>query len=377
MQADCRLPVTAAWCDVKVACICIPPTGPETIETIQSPQWEQEYNCPSTGVKRQCTVFTCIRTSGRVRCDAAAAGWNNGITGTDIARMIRIGPAGWKYKDWEGIVYPKPAPRGFDPLAYIADYFTTVEINTSYYGSPKPESTRKWVQSVRHNRDFRFTAKLFHSFTHERKPAPSDEDEFKAGIGPIVEAGRLGAILIQFPWSFKNEPENREYLWRLQSRFREYPLVVEVRHVSWATEEVLDAFADLGIGLCNIDQPLFHRSVKPSALATARVGYVRLHGRNYRNWFSPHANVRERYDYLYSPQELEPWVDRVKSVAEDAEETYAVTNNHNFGKSAVNALQMEAFIGGSPVRIPASLLVRYPELQEISDEAGSGRLAFG
>ena len=130
--------------------------------------------------------------------------------------MIRIGPAGWKYKDWEGVVYPTPAPRGFDALAYIADYFTAVEINSSYYGPPRPATAQKWLRSVSHNSQFRFTAKLFHSFTHERKPGPDDERDFKSGIGPLLEAGRLGALLIQFPWSFKNEPHNREYLWHLQ-----------------------------------------------------------------------------------------------------------------------------------------------------------------
>jgi uncharacterized protein YecE (DUF72 family) len=282
--------------------------------------------------------------------------------------VIRIGPAGWKYKDWEGVVYPKPAPRGFDPLAYIASYFSTVEINSSYYGPPRPGTAQKWVGSVSHNRDFRFTAKLFHSFTHERKPAPDDERDFKAGLAPIVEADRLGAILIQFPWSFKNESENRRYLWQLQARFKDYPLVVEIRHASWITDEVLDTFAALGIGFYNIDQPIFHRSVKPTTHATSSVGYVRLHGRNYRNWFSQHAGVRERYDFLYSMAELEPWVARVKTIAEDAEETYAVTNNHNLGKSTVNALELQAFLSGRPVQVPPRLLESYPELQQIANE---------
>jgi uncharacterized protein YecE (DUF72 family) len=285
--------------------------------------------------------------------------------------VIRIGPAGWKYKDWEGVVYPKPTPRGFDPLAYIADYFTTVEINSSYYGPPKAASALRWVNSVSNNRDFRFTAKLFHSFTHERKPAAADEGDFKAGIGPIAEAGRLGAILVQFPWSFKNEPENREYLWGLQERFQEYPLVVEVRHASWITEEILDTFAGLGLGLCNIDQPLFHRSVRPAAHTTSSVGYVRLHGRNYQNWFSPSADVRERYDYLYRPEELEPWAARIKNVADDAADTYAVTNNHNLGKATVNALELRAFLTSDLVRVPPVLLEHYPGLQDIA-QASTG-----
>ncbi len=282
--------------------------------------------------------------------------------------MIRIGPAGWKYKDWEGLVYPKPVPRGFNELAYIATYFTTIEINSSYYGPPRPGAARKWLGSVSHNKGFRFTAKLFHSFTHERKPAEEDERDFKGGIAPIAEADRLGAILIQFPWSFKNEPENRQYLWRLQARFKEYPLVVELRHASWITEEILDTFAALGIGLCNIDQPIFRRSIRPSAIRTSTVGYVRLHGRNYRNWFSPTADVRERYDHLYSADELAPWLARVKAVAHDAEETYVITNNHNLGKSTVNALQLRAFLSGSAVDVPPQLLESYPELEEIAKE---------
>jgi uncharacterized protein YecE (DUF72 family) len=214
--------------------------------------------------------------------------------------MIRVGPAGWKYKDWEGVVYPKGAPRAFNQLAYIANYFTAVEVNSSYYGPPKAGTTRKWVGSVSHNGAFRFTVKLFHSFTHERRPAPQDERDFKAGIEPLMEANRLGAILIQFPWSFKNEAENRTYLWTLHSKLEEYPLVVEVRHASWITDEILDAFASLGIGICNIDQPIFHRSVRPTAHTTSSVGYVRLHGRNYQTWFSKKADVRARYDLMVS-----------------------------------------------------------------------------
>jgi uncharacterized protein YecE (DUF72 family) len=120
--------------------------------------------------------------------------------------MIRIGTAGWQYKDWNGIVYPEPRPRGFDALSYIAVYFDVIEINSSFYRAPRPHSAQKWLASVAHNPNFRFTAKLFNSFTHERKPAPTDEREFKAGIAPLLEANRLGALLLQFPWSFKNSP---------------------------------------------------------------------------------------------------------------------------------------------------------------------------
>ncbi len=280
--------------------------------------------------------------------------------------MIRVGPAGWKYKDWDGVVYPKPKPRGFDDLAYLSGYFDAIEINTSYYGPPRPATAKKWIESVAGNSVFKFTAKLFHAFTHERNPAPNDEAEFKDGIAPLVEAGRFGALLIQFPWSFKYSPEHREYLIRLQKRFAEYPLVVEVRHASWLAEEILDLLSELGVGICNIDQPLFHRSVKPAAHVTSALGYVRLHGRNYKNWFSAKADVRERYDHLYSLDELDPWVARAKQIEKDAGDTYVVTNNHYLGKAVVNAVEIASVLKEKPVAVPPLLLQHYPELREFT-----------
>jgi len=280
--------------------------------------------------------------------------------------LIRIGTSGWKYKDWEGIVYPKPKPRGFDELEFMSRYFTAIEINTSYYGPPRASSAKKWLESVAANAAFRFTAKLYHSFTHERSPAPNDEKDFKDGFAPIAEAGRFGALLMQFPWSFKNSPENREYLIGLGRRFREYPLVLEVRHATWTNPEVLDLLAELGVGLCNIDQPLFQRSIRPGAEVTSPIGYIRLHGRNYKTWFDEKADVRERYDYLYPAGELEPWVARIKQVASKTKETYVMSNNHNLGKAAVNAIELCSILKGEPVPAPASLVEYYPELQDFT-----------
>jgi len=279
--------------------------------------------------------------------------------------MIRIGTAGWQYRDWAGIVYPKPKPRGFDELSYLASLFNVIEINSSFYGPPRPSAARTWIARVEHQRAFRFTVKLWRGFTHERNATASDERLFKDGIDPLLEAGRLGAVLLQFPWSFRNEPENRDYVWRLRERFANYPLVLEVRHSSWIEADTLDALASANIGLCNIDQPLFSRSVKPSAYSTSTIGYVRLHGRNYKQWFSPSADVRQRYDYLYSLDELQSWVDRVKAVASDTVETYVVTNNHNLGKAVVNAVELSALLMDRPVRPPPQLVEAYPELREL------------
>jgi uncharacterized protein YecE (DUF72 family) len=281
--------------------------------------------------------------------------------------MIRIGPAGWSYKDWRGVVYPNGRPRGFDELAYIAGFFDTVEINSSFYGAPRPSAAKKWLASVSPNERFRFTAKLFHSFTHERKPAPLDEKEFKDGILPLAEGNRLGALLAQFPWSFKNDGENRQYLVGLRRQFSDYPLVLEVRHSSWMEEGVLELLAELDVAICNIDQPLFKRSVRPSSLVTAAIGYVRLHGRNYKSWFSKTADVRERYDHLYSVDELEPWVARSKEIAEKADDTYVITNNHYLGKAVVNAVEISTILHGKPQPAPEELVKHYPELREFTD----------
>jgi uncharacterized protein YecE (DUF72 family) len=146
-------------------------------------------------------------------------------------------------------VYPKPKPRGFDPVAYLASHFDAIEINSSFYGPPRPTAAKAWFEHVGGNPRFRFTAKLYKAFTHDRKASQQDESDFKRGIAPLVEAGRLGALLVQFPWSFRNEPENRIYLRRLRDRFADYPLVVEVRHRSWIEPDVLDELAEWAVSL--------------------------------------------------------------------------------------------------------------------------------
>lgn len=280
--------------------------------------------------------------------------------------LIRIGPAGWSYEDWWGRVYPRPAPRGFDPLEYLARYFDTIEINSSFYRPPTADMARRWVARVGHNPRFKFTAKLHQKFTHDRTPTAEDETVFKRGLEPLVEAGKLGALLLQFPWSFKNTPEARQYVDELVRRFAEYPLVVEVRHASWNVESAYDFFRERGVGFCNIDQPVFQRSLGPTRRVTASVGYVRLHGRNYENWFSDGATAAARYDYLYSRQELLPWIDNIRAIAQTATDVYVITNNHYQGKGVVNALELKADIEGRAVPVPDPLIKAYPRLEALA-----------
>jgi uncharacterized protein YecE (DUF72 family) len=282
--------------------------------------------------------------------------------------MIRFGPAGWAYDDWKGIVYPDPKPRKFDPLAYLAGYFDTLEVNSTFYRPAAASAARSWARRVEHNAGFLFTAKLWKRFTHERKEAWSPEEVALAreGLDPLLDAGRLGALLLQFPWSFRRTDESREWLDDLTRAFRDFPLVVEVRHASWNEPDFFRALAERGIGFVNIDQPLFKDSIGPSAHATSPVAYVRVHGRNYQDWWREKAEPHERYNYLYEPAELEPWVARTNELAEEpgTRDVFVVTNNHYQGKAIANALMMKSMTEGKKVPAPQPLFDRYRELLE-------------
>jgi uncharacterized protein YecE (DUF72 family) len=276
---------------------------------------------------------------------------------------LRFGPAGWLYKDWEGIVYPREKPKGFDPLRYIADFFDTVEVNSTFYGPPVPRTTTSWVNRVKDHADFRFTAKLWKRFTHERDKAwtRGEVDLVRKGFDVMMDADKLGAVLLQFPWSFKRSDETREWLGDVIRTFRMYPLVVEVRHTSWLAPEFLASLEEEGVGFVNIDQPQFHKSIGPSKHVTSSVGYVRVHGRNYKEWFREKAGVEERYNYLYKPAELQPWVERASDIAAspDTREVYVVTNNHYKGKAVANALMMKSMLTGSKVPAPPGVVDAY------------------
>ena len=295
-------------------------------------------------------------------------------------KVIRFGTAGWSYKDWEGIFYPSGMQhKKIHPLEYLARFFDTTEINTSFYGPLKPELAKLWCRRVGEvNPKFLFTAKLYRAFTHsplsEMEPTsaasirPTDEDEIKTreGLDVIANEGKLGALLIQFPISFKNTSLNREYLDRLLRQFIEYPRVVEVRDSSWDNPDTITYFTEKNVAFCNIDQPLLGKSLAPTEHVTAPLAYVRLHGRNYSEWFDS-DNRNDRYNYLYKERELEGWKERIENVAHKAQATYVITNNHFESKAGVNALELKAMVLGKRVAAPPTLLQKYPELTKFAD----------
>jgi uncharacterized protein YecE (DUF72 family) len=300
------------------------------------------------------------------------------------AENIRIGPAGWSYPDWAGYVYPSRRPKNFHEAAYLAQFFDTIEINTSFYAPIQPAHARKWLERVAANPRFVFTAKLWQKFTHEAigvSPATSaadkvspvritveDERAVRAGFDVLRDAGKLGAALLQFPFSFHRDAETSAYLEALLKRFSDYPLAVEVRHASWNDAEVFAMLRERSVAFCNIDQPVIGRSIEPGAEVTSPLGYVRLHGRRYDTWFSDDATIpaHERYNYLYSGDELAPWATRIQNVAGRARDVFVVTNNHYLGKGVVNALQLLSLLRGTKVEVPEPLRQQYPELEAIA-----------
>jgi uncharacterized protein YecE (DUF72 family) len=284
------------------------------------------------------------------------------------ARTLRVGPAGWSYPDWTGYVYPSRRARGFHEAAYLAEFFDTIEINTSFYQPLRPDFAAHWIDLVASNPRFVFTAKLWQKFTHDPSATAADERAVRAGFDVLRAANKLGAVLLQFPFSFHRTKETVAYLSAVLLRFRDYPLVVEVRHDTWNSPGTLSLLREHGAGFCNIDQPIIGRSLAPSAQATSPVGYVRLHGRRYDTWFSDDNTIpaHERYNYLYSTEELAPWVTRVRKVSEHARDTFVVTNNHYQGKAVVNALQLIHILKGSKVKVPEPLRQHYPQLDDIA-----------
>jgi uncharacterized protein YecE (DUF72 family) len=312
---------------------------------------------------------------------------------------VRIGPAGWSYTDWAGYVYPTRKPKGFHEATYLAQFFDTIEINTSFYGPMRADHAKLWLERVSANPRFLFTAKLWQKFTHDPVTTREDERVVREGFDILCGAGRLGAVLAQFPFSFHRSRENMVGLTVLLQRFADYPLAVELRHASWNDAEVFALLREHNAAFCNIDQPIIGRSIEPRdgpispATGSARsdeefdpglpaeakaaqkrfeiapIGYIRLHGRRYDTWFNddPAIPSFERYNYLYSTEELTPWANRIRNESAHAQRVFAVTNNHYLGKGVVNALQLISMLKGAKVNVPDPLRVKYPELEKIAD----------
>jgi uncharacterized protein YecE (DUF72 family) len=286
------------------------------------------------------------------------------------------GTAGWSFDDWTGPFYPPSAAK--KPLAWYSDWFDCAEVNATFYRPPEPRLAAGWVKQVEGKR-FVFPVKVSQELTHDPKArvaragAASVEEwgraearSFLAGVAPLEAAKRLGPLLLQFPWSFRNSAAARDRIARLAEWFEGKPLVVELRHASWDRDEARGWLRELGLGWVNVDQPALKDCIGPGEHATSDVAYVRLHGRRKDVWFSRDIEPHERYDYLYTKEELEPWAERVKRMMARAKTLYVIGNNHYRGKAPANTLQLKAMVSGKKVAVPETLLAAYPALRDIA-----------
>jgi len=285
---------------------------------------------------------------------------------TAVESDIYVGPAGWHYKDWYGPFYPKPAPKGFKELDYLARYFNTAEINSTFYRPANPFMGAAWVRKVAHNPLFCFTAKLWQQFTHAKGLLAKDDAHlFMQGIDPLLDAGKLGALLCQFPWSFKNEEQARERVSGIARLFSHTPLVFEFRHQSWNSPGIRQFISGLGAGIAAIDQPVIGNSIPFEPVHTGHIGYVRLHGRNYKHWFPKKGEnqpASARYDYLYSAEELDQVKQVVSSAGQHPGRTFVIFNNHPWGQAVANAAQLRTALGQAAAALPDELIDAFPDL---------------
>jgi uncharacterized protein YecE (DUF72 family) len=318
---------------------------------------------------------------------------------------VRIGTSGWNYPTgpgkWNGIFYPatrskRAGTADFDELRFYSEHFNTVEVNSTFYGQPRADVTAGWA--ARTPRDFDFSLKLYQKFTHptmfkeaalETAPGSegslldllaqvtqSDIDDYRAGIEPLASAGKLGALLAQFPPSFKDTPASRDYLTQLLRAFRDYPVAVELRHRSWSnafgeTLELLNAFKAAWV---QIDEPKFKFSIRQNWLPNITgFYYVRLHGRNVAQWWH-HEHRDDRYNYLYSAEELKEFSETVGAAKEIVRKAYLYTNNHFSAKSVVNAVMLKAQLG-EPIEgeYPPELIEHYPEITDLVARSAAPR----
>jgi uncharacterized protein YecE (DUF72 family) len=283
---------------------------------------------------------------------------------------IRVGTAGWSYADWEGRVWPRPRPPGFHGLAWLARYFDCIEVNSTFYALPDPRHVEHWVRIVEDRPDFRFAAKLLQRFTHEAwDPADADVERdaraYRAAIDPLVQSGKLSAVLVQYPFSTRATEAAGARLERLHELFADLPLVLELRHASWFREPARSRLVELPSSLAWIDWPAGPDQAPREFEPSGPLGYMRLHGRNAAGWSDPRAGRDQRYDHLYARDEIDEVVDRVRRLAAGRDETLVVTNNHFSGKAVANGLELVAALQGRVPAAPAPLVEAFPYLQEL------------
>jgi len=266
--------------------------------------------------------------------------------------MIYVGTCGYSYKDWAGTFYPGTI-RQSEMLPYYANCFSAVEVDASYYGVLQPQTVAR--MNARTPADFRFCFKVPQTVSHPPEAGRShvhpDAGAFVESVSPIVEAGKFGCALLQFPNGFKPNGRTQRYLREAIDALQPLQIVAEFRNREWQTPEYYELLVQLGVGWCNVDMPGYETLMRQSSDVTSRIGYVRFHGRNASKWWT--GDNTTRYDYDYSAEELVPWTARVTEIEERAEKTFAFFNNHARGNAARNAELFSELLGMKPAQRPS------------------------
>lgn len=258
--------------------------------------------------------------------------------------MVLVGTSGFSYKDWKGPFYPEGISDR-KMLSFYAERFRTVELNFSYYAIPSERTSRSLLE--RSAGRVEFVVKAHSSMTHTREAKEADFEAFLRGVAPLYEAGHLGTCLLQFPYAFKRSKANARYLLQVSRRLEPIPLVVEFRHASWVEERTFDFLRDHGLGFCSVDEPDLEGLLPVVEEVTSPVAYVRFHGRNASKWWK-HEHAYERYDYLYTTEELAEWVPRIRRMEAASERLYVFFNNHFRGQAVTNAQMLEELLAEGP-----------------------------
>ena len=260
---------------------------------------------------------------------------------------LRIGTSGYSYSDWRKVFYPDDVGQK-DFLTYYSSRFHTVELNFSYYRMPTSRQMSGMV--VRSGPVMDFSIKAHQSLTHqvEADSWPDSLREYREAVTPLLEAGRLAAVLCQFPHSFHYVPEKRRYLHKLLVEMRDMPVVVEFRNATWMTNRVFDTLREMNVGLCCVDEPRLPRLPPALDVVTSDCAYVRFHGRNAATWWSARS-AAARFDYLYSEEELAGWLARISSMIQSAPKVRIYFNNHRCGQAPANALMLKKLLADSGV----------------------------
>ena len=254
--------------------------------------------------------------------------------------MMYFGTSGFSYDDWVGNFYPLGMPKR-EWLTYYAHEFDTCEVNSTFYAVPKTSSLEAMIEKT--GEGFLFSIKANQGMTHQQEDNAAVFKAFCQMLEPIITAGKLGCILAQFPYSFKFNRRNWDYLRLFRERLGELPLVIEFRNAQWLRGEMFDWLRHLDLGFCCVDEPQLPNLLPPLAEATSRVSYLRLHGRNSAKWWQ-HEQAYERYDYSYTPQELSEWLPKIRKLDNITEKTFIFANNHWRGQSVSTIRQLRLMV---------------------------------